>query len=61
METLREGFENVTAVLALPEKYRRRIRSTNMVERLIEEVRRREPIVPFISFFGGCDESIENR
>jgi len=45
VETLREGFEDVTAVLGLPGKYRRRIRSTNMVERLIEEVRRREKVI----------------
>lgn len=45
VETLRDGFEDVTAVLGLPEKYRKRIRSTNMVERLIEEVRRREKVI----------------
>jgi len=45
VETLREGFEDVTAVLGLPAKYRRRIQSTNMVERLIEEVRRREKVI----------------
>ena len=31
--------------MALPEKYRRRLRTTNMVERLNEEVRRRERVV----------------
>ena len=32
-------------VLALPEKYRRRMKSTNMQERLIQEVRRRERVI----------------
>jgi len=45
VETLREGVEHVTAVLGLPGKYRRRIRSTNRVERLIEDVRRRENVI----------------
>jgi len=45
VETLREGFEDVTAVLSLPEKYQRKIRTTNMVERLIQEVRRREKVI----------------
>ena len=42
---LEEGFEDATAVLALPSKYRRRLRTTNMLERFIEEIRRREKVV----------------
>lgn len=38
---LEEGFEDAMAVMALPEKYRTRFRSTNMLERLNEEIRRR--------------------
>ena len=45
MAKLETGFEAATAVLALPEKYRRRLRTTNMLERLIEEVRRRERVI----------------
>ena len=45
LEVLEEGFEDATAALALPEKYRRRLRTTNMVERFIEEIRRREKVV----------------
>jgi transposase-like protein len=45
LQTLEEGFEDATAVLTLPEKYRRRLRTTNMLERLIEEVRRREKVI----------------
>ena len=45
LEVLEEGLIDATAVLALPGKYRRRLRTTNMVERFIEEVRRREKVV----------------
>jgi transposase-like protein len=45
LDVLETGFDDATAVLALPPKYRRRLRSTNMVERLIEEIRRRERVV----------------
>jgi transposase-like protein len=39
------GFEDAMAVMALPEKYRRRMRTTNMQERLSEEIRRRERVI----------------
>jgi len=42
---LEDGFEDAMAVMALPEKYRKRLRSTNMQERLNEEVRRRERVI----------------
>lgn len=42
---LEDGLEDALAVLALPEKYRRRLKSTNMQERLIQEVRRRERVI----------------
>ena len=42
---LEEGLEDALAVLALPEKYRRGLKSTNMQERLIQEVRRRERVI----------------
>ena len=42
MET---GFEEAMAVMALPEKYRKRLRTTNMQERLNEEIRRRERVI----------------
>jgi transposase-like protein len=43
--TLERGFDDATAVLALPEPYRRRLRTTNSVERLNEEIRRRERVI----------------
>jgi len=45
METLERGFEDATAVLALPETYRTKLRTTNAVERLNEEIRRRERVI----------------
>lgn len=45
LATLKENLEDATAVLALPGKYRRRLRTTNIMERLIEEVRRREKVI----------------
>jgi len=45
LQTLELGLEDATAVLCLPEKYRRRLRTTNMVERLNSEVRRREKVI----------------
>jgi transposase-like protein len=33
LETLESGFDDATAVLALPEPYRKRLRTTNSVER----------------------------
>jgi len=43
--TLEAGWEDATAVLSLPMKYRRRLRTTNMLERFIEEIRRRERVI----------------
>ena len=45
MEILEEGFEDAIAVLEIPEPYRRRLRTTNMLERLNEEIRRRERVI----------------
>ncbi len=43
--TLEAGLEDALMVMSLPEKYRRRLKSTNMQERLIREVRRRERVI----------------
>jgi transposase-like protein len=45
LKILETGFEDATAVLTLPAKYRRRLRTTNMIERFIEEIRRRETVI----------------
>jgi transposase-like protein len=45
LQALEDGFYDATAVLALPEKYRKRLRTTNMLERFIQEIRRREKVI----------------
>lgn len=45
VDILEEGFDDAVAVLNLPEQYRKRLRTTNGIERLNEEVRRRERII----------------
>jgi len=45
MSVLETGFDDVMAVMSLPLKYRRKLRTTNSVERLNEEIRRRERVI----------------
>ena len=45
LERLEAGFADATAVLSLPERYRKRLRTTNGMERLNEEIRRRERVI----------------
>jgi transposase-like protein len=45
VSVLERGFDDATAVLALPLPYRKRLRTTNGQERLNEEVRRRERVI----------------
>jgi len=45
MELLDEGFEDTMAVMALPRKYRMSLRTTNLLERENEELRRREKVI----------------
>jgi transposase-like protein len=44
-EMLDDGKEDILAIYVLPKKYRERFRSTNMIERLNEEIRRREKVI----------------
>lgn len=45
MEMLENGLEDALSVMVLPKKYRRRMATSNMQERLNEEIRRRERVV----------------
>lgn len=45
VDTLENGLEDALAILMLPEKYRKRLATTNMQERLNEEIRRREKVI----------------
>ena len=40
-----DGFEDAMAVMTLPDKYRKRLRTTNMQERLNGEVKRRTYVI----------------
>jgi len=42
---LEAAFEDAMAIMLLPDKYRKRLRTTNMQERLNEEIRRRERVI----------------
>lgn len=45
MACLEAGIEDALTILALPSYYRKRLRTTNTVERLNEEIRRRERVI----------------
>lgn len=45
MAVLEEGFDDATAVLVLPPRYRKRLRTSHGEERLNEEIRRRERVI----------------
>ena len=45
LAVLEDGLEDALTVLVLPEKYRIRLRTTNSMERLNEEIRRRERVI----------------
>jgi len=45
MSVLETGFDDIMAVMNLPLKYRKRLRKTNSIERLNEEIRRRERVI----------------
>lgn len=45
MHIMEQDFDDATAVMSIPEKYRKRLRTTNSQERLNEEVRRRERVI----------------
>ena len=45
VDCLEAAFDDATAVLCLPERYRKRLRTTNSQERLNEEIRRRERVI----------------
>ena len=45
LKILEQGFEDAITALLFPEEYRQRLRTTNGVERLNEEIRRRERVI----------------
>lgn len=62
-----DGFEDVMTVMALPSKYRISLRTSNIIERLNREVRRREKVIQIfpnansaIRLLGALLEDIHN-
>jgi transposase-like protein len=45
MDILKKGFDDVMAVMSLPLKYRKRLRTNNRIERLNQEIHRRECVI----------------
>jgi putative transposase len=45
IDRLEEGFDDAMAVMVMPQCLRKRLRTTNCVERLNEEIRRRERVI----------------
>jgi len=45
MACLESGLENALTILGLPERYRTRLRTTNLAERMNKELRRHEKVV----------------
>lgn len=45
IDCLESGLEDALTVLILPAKYRQRLRTTNLAERMNEEIRRRERVI----------------
>jgi len=58
LTVLEDGFFDTTAILALPSKYRRRLRTTNMLERFIQEIRRREKVIRIFPNLGSAERLV---
>lgn len=52
---LESAFEEVTSILAFPGKYHRLLRTTNSVERLNEEIRRRDRVIRIYPNRASCE------
>lgn len=52
---LESAFDEVTSVMALPLKYHRLLRTTNSVERLNEEIRRRDRVIRIYPNRASCE------
>lgn len=55
---IREQFEETLAVHALPKEHRRRVYTTNMMERLMREVKRRTRVVGIFPNESSCDRLV---
>jgi len=55
---IREGLEDCLTVLDFPEPHRRRLNSTNMLERLMEEIKRRSRVIGVFPNRASCDRLV---
>jgi len=55
---IREGLEDCLTVLDFPEHHRRRLTSTNMLERLMKEIKRRSRVVGVFPNRASCDRLV---
>ncbi len=55
---IREQFEETLAVHALPQEHRRRVYTTNMMERVMEEIKRRTRVVGIFPNVPSCDRLV---
>jgi transposase-like protein len=58
---LREGLESCLTVCALPSEHRRKLHSTNMLERLMRELKRRSRVVGIFPNAASCERLIGAR
>ena len=56
--SLRDDFESTLTVCMLPSKHRRKLNSTNMLERVMEELKRRTRVVGIFPNRASCDRLI---
>jgi transposase-like protein len=57
-EQIREQFEETLAVHALPKEHRRRVYTTNIMERLMKEIKRRTHVVGIFPNEASCDRLV---
>ena len=55
---LREGLEDCLTVCSLPSEHRRKLHSTNMLERVMRELKRRTAVVGVFPNRSSCDRLI---
>lgn len=58
---VREGAHECLAIFALPATHRRRLRSTNMLERVMQELKRRSRIIGIFPNVASCDRVMGTR
>jgi transposase-like protein len=57
-DQIREQFEETLAVHELPQEHRRRVYTTNIMERLMEEIKRRTRVVGIFPNESSCDRLV---